>query len=94
MLLAHLGGFAPAQSAIIQITPKIASRLGTGDDMLANASTFYKEMKEAVVITRDIVPQSLILIDELGRGYVQAKPYAWRLVIEFVFDLENSLHLH
>ena len=45
-----------------------APQLGTGDDLEGNASTFFKEMKEAAFILAHAGPASLVLIDELGRG--------------------------
>ena len=76
-ILALVGSFVPADAATVRVVDRICSRLGVGDDLAANASTFLKEMREAVAILRalkgggtggGIGPRALVLIDELGRG--------------------------
>lgn len=44
-VMAHVGCFVPAQFAAIRLTDRVCTRLGTGDDMAANASTFLKEVR-------------------------------------------------
>jgi DNA mismatch repair protein MSH4 len=68
VILAHIGSYVPAQSASIRLTDRICTRLGTGDDIEANASTFLKDMKETAFILANATDSSLVLIDELGRG--------------------------
>ncbi len=67
-LLAHMGSFVPAQSAVIGLTDRIFTRVGASDNLARGQSTFMVEMSEAATILRDATAQSLILIDELGRG--------------------------
>lgn len=58
------------QEAIIPLYDKIFTRIGTSDNMEYNASTFSVEMMEISNILDQITPNSLVLIDELGRGYI------------------------
>ena len=67
-VLAQIGCFVPALTAEIPLRDRILTRMGADDDLRANASTFFLEMKETAHILDVVTPQSLILIDELGRG--------------------------
>jgi DNA mismatch repair protein MSH4 len=68
IIMAQIGCYVPARYAAIPIRDRIFSRLGTGDDMEHNMSTFLKEMKETSSILQRATPQSLVIIDELGRA--------------------------
>ncbi len=48
-------------------------QFGAGDDIESNSSTFFLEMKETAFICQNVTRNSLVLIDELGRGYVRAR---------------------
>ena len=68
ILLAHIGSFVPAQSARLGPIDKIFTRIGASDDLAAGRSTFMVEMTETAHILRQATAQSLVLIDEIGRG--------------------------
>ena len=67
-LLACMGSFVPAASARIGPLDAIHTRIGAGDDLAGGRSTFMVEMTEAAAILRAASPQSLVLMDEIGRG--------------------------
>jgi DNA mismatch repair protein MutS len=68
VIMAQIGSFVPAQQAQIGVVDKVFARLGASDDMLEGESTFMVEMLEASYILANATSQSLILIDEIGRG--------------------------
>ncbi|MCB0328526.1 MAG: DNA mismatch repair protein MutS [Bdellovibrionales bacterium] len=72
VLLAQIGSFVPARSMKTGVFDRVFARLGASDDIHEGDSTFMVEMKEAAVIARNASPNSLILIDELGRGTATA----------------------
>ena len=67
-LLAHCGAFVPAQSCEIGPIDRIFTRIGASDDLAGGRSTFMVEMTEAATILSGAGPQSLVLMDEIGRG--------------------------
>jgi DNA mismatch repair protein MutS len=68
VLLAHIGCFVPAQSAIIGPIDRIYTRIGASDDLSSGRSTFLVEMSEAAAILNTATSNSLVLMDEIGRG--------------------------
>lgn len=68
VLLAHTGSFVPAESALIGPTDQIFTRIGASDDLASNRSTFMVEMSETAYILHHATEQSLVLMDEVGRG--------------------------
>jgi DNA mismatch repair protein MutS len=68
VLLAYCGSFVPASSARIGPIDRILTRIGATDDLAHGASTFMVEMTEAALILNAAGEQSLVLIDEIGRG--------------------------
>ena len=68
VLLAHLGSFVPALRAHIGPIDKLFTRIGAADDLAGGRSTFMVEMTETAHILRQATAQSLVLIDEIGRG--------------------------
>ncbi len=68
VLLAHIGSFVPADRACIGPIDRIFTRIGAGDDLAAGQSTFMVEMSETANILHNATPQSLVLMDEVGRG--------------------------
>ena len=67
-LLAHIGCFVPAQSAEIGIIDRIFTRIGASDDLASGRSTFMVEMTETANILHNATQNSLVLMDEIGRG--------------------------
>lgn len=68
LLLAHCGGFVPAQSADFGRIERIFTRIGSADDLASGKSTFMVEMIETANIMNQANPYSLVLMDEVGRG--------------------------
>jgi DNA mismatch repair protein MutS len=68
VLLAQIGSFVPADEAVIGICDRIFTRIGLYDKLGSGESTFMTEMIETAEILHHASPQSLILLDELGRG--------------------------
>jgi DNA mismatch repair protein MutS len=68
VLLAYTGSFVPAAAARIGPVDRIFTRIGAADDLSGGRSTFMVEMSEAANILHNATPQSLVLLDEIGRG--------------------------
>jgi DNA mismatch repair protein MutS len=68
VLLAHVGSFVPAARAVIGPFDRIFTRIGAGDDLASGRSTFMVEMTETANILHNATAQSLVLMDEIGRG--------------------------
>ena len=62
-----MGCFVPASSAVLPLCDGIFSRMGTGDSIECNASTFTLEMKETAYILGAVRQRSLVVLDELGQ---------------------------
>ena len=67
-LMAYIGSFVPAESAEIGMLDRIFTRIGASDDLASGRSTFMVEMTEMANILHQATAQSLVLIDEIGRG--------------------------
>jgi DNA mismatch repair protein MutS len=67
-LMAQIGSFVPASSAKISVVDKIFTRVGASDDLTAGQSTFMVEMSEVSDILKNATPESLVILDEVGRG--------------------------
>ena len=68
VLLAYCGSFVPADRARIGAIDRIFTRIGSADDLAGGRSTFMVEMTEAANILHNATPNSLVLLDEIGRG--------------------------
>ncbi|MBE7090726.1 MAG: DNA mismatch repair protein MutS [Clostridiales bacterium] len=67
-ILAHMGSFVPAKVAKIPILDKVYTRVGASDNLILDQSTFMVEMSEVAAILRGSTQNSLLILDEVGRG--------------------------
>lgn len=90
-ILAHMGCGVPAKSLTFSPCDRIFARLGASDDMLEGQSTFMVEMREAAHILRSATQNSLVLIDEIGRGTSTTDGQALaRAILETIIDTVGS----
>ncbi len=90
VLMAQMGSFVPADAARIGLVDRIFTRVGAADDLSAGQSTFMVEMTETANILLSATSQSLLLLDEVGRGTstYDGLSIAWALV-EYILDRGN-----
>ncbi|MEF9971269.1 MAG: DNA mismatch repair protein MutS [Oscillospiraceae bacterium] len=87
VLMAQMGSFVPAKSAIIGVCDRVFTRIGASDDLASGKSTFMVEMTEVADILRYATRGSLLILDEIGRGTSTYDGMAIaRAVLEFCAD--------
>jgi DNA mismatch repair protein MutS len=89
-LMAQMGSFVPAASAVIGLVDRIFTRIGAQDEIHAGQSTFMVEMIEAANILHHATPRSLLILDEIGRGTstYDGVSIAWA-VVEYIHNHPN-----
>jgi len=90
-LMSQMGGFVPAERARLGIVDRIFTRIGASDDLTRGRSTFMVEMNETARILNQATSQSLVILDEIGRGTstFDGLSIAWA-VVEYLHDLHGT----
>ena len=89
-LMAHIGSFVPARAANICITDRIFTRVGASDDLASGQSTFMVEMNEVAGILKNATRNSLLILDEIGRGTGTLDGLSIaRAVVEYISDTKR-----
>ncbi len=99
-LMAHIGSFVSAESAEIPIVDRIFTRIGASDDLFTGQSTFMIEMNEIAMILNYATENSLLIIDEIGRGTstLDGLSIAWAIITYINDKIKSktlfSTHFH
>ncbi len=87
VILAQAGSFVPASSCELSIHDQIFTRIGSGDDLIKGRSTFFVEMEEVAQICKEATKDSLIILDEVGRGTSTFDGMAIaQAILEFLYE--------
>ncbi|MBW1712129.1 MAG: DNA mismatch repair protein MutS, partial [Deltaproteobacteria bacterium] len=89
-IMAQMGGFIPAKEASLGLVDRVFTRVGAGDELARGRSTFLVEMAETARILNQVTPQSLVVLDEIGRGTstFDGLSLAWA-VVEHLHDFQG-----
>ncbi|HBY59929.1 MAG TPA: DNA mismatch repair protein MutS, partial [Solibacterales bacterium] len=87
VILAQTGSFVPAQEAVLPVVDRVFTRIGAADNLARGRSTFMVEMTETAAILNTATPDSLIVLDEIGRGTstYDGLALAWS-VVEYIHE--------
>ncbi|MBN2410897.1 DNA mismatch repair protein MutS [candidate division KSB1 bacterium] len=90
VIMAQMGGFVPASKAQIGLVDRVFTRVGASDNLAAGESTFLTEMNETANILNNATPDSLVLLDEIGRGTstFDGLSLAWS-VVEYIHNTDR-----
>ncbi len=100
VIMAHLGSFIPCSNAKVPLTDRVFTRIGASDDMMTGKSTFMVEMNEVSNIVHNATKNSLLLLDEIGRGtgtndgYALAKAILTYIIEEIGSKTLCATHFH
>ncbi len=91
VIMAHIGSFVPCKKAEIPLTDKVFTRVGASDNLIFDQSTFMVEMNEVSVILNKATKNSLLILDEVGRGTstYDGLSIAWA-VVEYIAEVLRS----
>jgi DNA mismatch repair protein MutS len=93
-VLAQAGGFVPADAAALPVVDRVFTRVGASDDIAGGRSTFMIEMTELATVLRAATEESLVLLDEVGRGTSTTDGLALaQAVVEHVHDVVGATTL-
>lgn len=85
-IMAQCGSFVPAQSACLSILDRVFTRIGSGDNLAGGKSTFLVEMEETALICNQATKNSLVILDEVGRGTSTYDGFAIaKAVVEYIY---------
>jgi DNA mismatch repair protein MutS len=87
LILAQMGSFVPAESAVLPVVDRVFTRIGAADNLARGRSTFMVEMTEAAAILNTATASSFIVLDEIGRGTstYDGLALAWA-VVEYIHE--------
>jgi DNA mismatch repair protein MutS len=89
-IMAQMGSFVPAKAATLSVIDRVFTRVGASDDLTAGQSTFMVEMSEVAYILKNATPQSLVILDEIGRGTSTFDGMSIaKAVVEFIVKEKN-----
>ncbi|MCC7153297.1 MAG: DNA mismatch repair protein MutS [Bryobacterales bacterium] len=93
-ILAQMGSFVPAESAVLPLVDRVFTRIGASDNLARGRSTFMVEMTETALILNTATPASLVILDEIGRGTAtyDGLALAWA-VLEHIHERIGALTL-
>ncbi len=91
VIMAHMGSFVPCSYADVPLTDRIFTRIGASDDMMTGKSTFMVEMNEVSNIVHNATQNSLLLLDEIGRGTGTNDGYALaKAILQYIIEKIGS----